>query len=146
VKSRLRWALIGLASVTLAGATWAAIAPIDFESREELFAIPNGTWARRMAGEKLEILPSQVVLVAESHDVLVLRNDDDVPQIFGPTLIMPGQTFRLPFDAPAEYEFECSAHASGQMKVIVNEALTSPMARLRWRAALVAKKVSSWTN
>ena len=51
--------------------------------------------------------------------MLLLRNLDEVPQIFGPVLIMPGQSFRLPFDVASTYSFACTAHASGQMSVIV---------------------------
>jgi len=138
---RFRGLLLGVAVVVLGPVTWAAAAPVHFDSREELFEIPKGTWARRMAGQKVEILPQEIRLVAGARDILVLRNRDDVPQIFGPTLMMPGQSFRLPFEGAAEYQFACTAHASGQMTVIVNEALTSPWARLRWRAQKILKRV-----
>ena len=65
---------------------------------------------------------------------LVLRNLDDVPQIFGPTLMMPGQSFRLPFEQASEYQFACTAHASGQMRVIVYPYPATPWARILWRA------------
>ena len=138
---RLRWFLLPLAVLILGVMTWAAEAPVRFDSREELFEIPKGTWARRMAGEKIEILPQEIRLVAGTRDILVLRNRDDVPQIFGPALMMPGQSFRLPFEGAAEYQFACTAHASGQMTVIVNEPLTSPWARFRWRAGKILKRV-----
>ena len=51
-----------------------------------------------MAGDKVEILPDEIRLTLGLNDVLLLRNLDDVPQVFGPTLIMPGQSFRLPFE------------------------------------------------
>ena len=66
-------------------------------SHEELFEIPPGTSARRIAGEDLEILPQTIRLTLGLNDVLVLKNSDTAPHIFGPTLIMPGQSFRLPF-------------------------------------------------
>jgi hypothetical protein len=50
-----------------------------------------------MAGDKVEILPPTITLTLGLNDVLLLRNADDVPQTFGPALIMPGQSFRLPF-------------------------------------------------
>jgi hypothetical protein len=137
----LRWLLLPFALLVLGTMAWAAAAPVHFDSREELFEIPKGTWARRMAGEKIEILPQEIRLVAGARDILVLRNRDDVPQIFGPALMMPGQSFRLPFEGAADYQFACTAHASGQMTVIVSEALTSPWARLRWRAAKILKRV-----
>ena len=99
---------------------WAAFAPVTYGSRDEVFRIPSGTWARRMAGEKLEILPSTIRLTLGIRDVLVLENHDDVPQQFGPTLMMPGQSFRLPFSVASDYQFACTAHASGQMTIVVD--------------------------
>ena len=55
---------------------------------------------------------------------------DDVPQIFGPTLMMPGQSFRLPFEVASSYQFACTAHASGQMTVVVDEQPDTPGAGL----------------
>ena len=62
---------------------FAAIWPVTFDSREELFEIPKGTWARRMAGDKREILPSEIHLLVGIRNVLMLKNSDDVPQTFG---------------------------------------------------------------
>jgi hypothetical protein len=125
--------LLAIALGALGWGSWAATAPIESDSREELFAIPNGTWARRMSGDPVEILPSEIRLTLGVRDVLVLVNHDDVPQLFGPALLMPGQSFRLPFSVASENVFTCTAHASGQMKVIVEEYPDSPWARLRWR-------------
>jgi hypothetical protein len=113
---------------------WAALAPIRSESRDKLFEIPKGTWARRMAGNKVEILPAEIRLTLGVRDVLVLKNLDDVPQVFGSILMMPGQSFRLPFEKAASYQFSCTAHVSGQMSITVDPDPVSPWARLRWRA------------
>ena len=131
-----RGSLAGLVTAggICAALAWAALAPINTPNRDQLFQIPKGTWARRMAGDKVEILPDHIRLTLGLRDVLVLRNQDEVPQIFGPTLMMPGQSFRLPFDRPAEYTFACTAHASGQMTIIVDPYPSNPWARLRWRA------------
>jgi len=136
------WFLALLASSALGMATWAALAPIHSVSRDEIFEIPKGTWARRMAGDKIEILPSKIHLTLGVNDVLVLRNLDDVPQVFGPALMMPGQSFRLPFELASSYQFACTAHASGQMSVIVEPTPESPWDRLRWRVtALLRSKI-----
>lgn len=128
-----RGAAAALALLVLAPLGWAALAPIEAHSREELFEIPNGTAARRIAGEDLAILPQTIHLTLGLNDVLVLKNLDAAPHIFGPTLIMPGQSFSLPFSAPSTYSFECSAHADGTLNVIVAPEPTPGWERLRWR-------------
>ncbi|WBS00480.1 hypothetical protein OU994_19435 [Pseudoduganella sp. SL102] len=120
-------------AVAAAISAWSAFAPLPDESRDELFEIPKGTWARRMAGDKVDILPDTITLTVGVKDVLLLRNADTVPQIFGPVLIMPGQDFRLPFDTVSVNEFNCSAHSSGSMKVIVEPHPAAGIARLKWR-------------
>lgn len=114
-----------------------AFFPLRFDSREEVFEIPKGTWAQRMAGNPVSILPDQIYLALGVRDLLVLRNLDDVPQMFGPTLIMPGQSFKLPFELASEYEFACTAHASGQMIVVVDPEPTVGWHRLLWRVKKV---------
>ena len=107
--------LVPLAAV-LAAAAWAGFAPLAVDSRDEPFVIPKGTWARRMAGNKVEILPPRIDLTVGLNDQLLLRNEDDVPQQFGPVLVMPGQSFRLPFEVASTYSFACTAHASGSTR------------------------------
>ena len=122
-----------LGGVALLGLAWAGFAPIRLPSREQLFEIPKGTYARRQAGDPVEILPSRITLTLGLDDVLLLRNLDDVPQVFGPTIMMPGQSFRLPFEQAAEYQFACTAHASGQMTVVVEPGPRWPWQKIRWR-------------
>jgi hypothetical protein len=129
----VKWLGILLVSIALGAAAWAALTPIRAESRDVIFEIPKGTWARRMAGNKVEILPSKIHLTLGLKDILVLKNMDDVPQIFGPTLMMPGQSFRLPFAVASDYQFACTAHASGQMTVTVEPMPESAWARVWWR-------------
>ena len=127
--------LIGsiLAAVVVMPFAVAGLTPIHSTSHDKIFTIPKGTWARRMSGDKVEILPDHIRLTLGIRDILVLRNQDEVPQIFGPTLMMPGQSFRLPFERAAEYTFACTAHASGQMTIVVEPNPTTPWARIRWR-------------
>jgi hypothetical protein len=135
-------AVLAVIVVALGAVAWAAFTPVTFASREETFEIPKGTWARRMAGNKVEILPSQVFLTLKVRDVLLLKNSDDVPQIFGPTLMMPGQSFRLPFEVASSYQFACTAHASGQMTVVVDEQPDTPWRRLVWRTRRIFRVVA----
>lgn len=127
------WILCLVGAVALAATAWAGLAPIRSPSREALFDIPKGTWARRMSGSKIEILPAEMRLTVGLRDILVLRNLDDVPQIFGPTLMMPGQSLSLPFEVPSSYTFACTAHLNGQMTIVVEPRPESPWARIRWR-------------
>lgn len=124
---------LALSLVLLGGLGWAALAPIEPASHEELFEIPAGTSARRLAGEEIEILPQTIRLTLGLNDILVFRNRDSAPHIFGPTLIMPGQTFRLPFSQASTYSFQCTAHANGQLNVIVSPGPAPGWERLLWR-------------
>jgi hypothetical protein len=135
-------AMLAVIVVAFGTAAWAAFTPVTFASREETFEIPKGTWSRRMAGNKVEILPSRVFLTLGIRDVLLLKNRDDVPQIFGPTLMMPGQSFRLPFEVASSYQFACTAHASGQMTVVVDERPDTPWRRLVWRTRRIFRVVA----
>jgi hypothetical protein len=132
---------IVLAVLSIGGLAWAALAPVEAASRDELFEIPRGTSARRLAGEHLEILPQTIRLTLGLNDVLVLRNSDEAPHIFGPALIMPGQTFRLPFSQASTYSFQCTAHADGQLNVIVEPEPAPGWKRLRWRVGSVTHRV-----
>ncbi|HTB66011.1 MAG TPA: hypothetical protein VK727_07260 [Steroidobacteraceae bacterium] len=133
------WVLTAVAAGSMVALTWAAVTPLRSASREHIFVIPKGTWARRMAGQNVAILPDHIHLTLGLHDILVLKNHDDVPQIFGPTLMMPGQSFTLPFDRPAQYQFACTAHASGQMTIVVEAFPGTPLARIAWRARALVR-------
>ena len=129
----LRWLWVIPTVAVLAALGWAGFAPIEAGSREKQFEIPKGTYARRMAGDKVEILPSEIRLTLGVKDVLLLKNLDEVPQVFGPTIMMPGQSFRLPFERAAEYDFVCTAHASGKMTILVEEEPVMPWQKIQWR-------------
>lgn len=133
--SRRAWILgAPLLGALIAALAWAGFAPIEAGSREKVFDIPQGTYARRRAGDLVEILPDTIRLTLGVKDVLLIRNHDDVPQIFGPTIMMPGQSFSLPFERAASYQFLCTAHASGQLTIDVEPEPVTPWARIRWRA------------
>ena len=139
----MKTTLLALVAAAFAGAlAWGALTPLPSDSREAVYVIPKGTWARRIAGEKLDILPQELRLVLDVRDVLVLRNQDDVPQVFGPVLIMPGQSFTMPFRRAASYQFACSLHVSGQLSVIVDPSPAPGWERLRWRIAGMGSRMA----
>lgn len=130
-------------TILLAACAWLALRPVRSATREQVFEIPAGTWARRMAGAKTEILPATLYLTVGVRDVLVLWNRDQVPQQFGPVLLMPGQRFQLPFAQAARYDFACTAHLSGQMAIVVEPYPATPWSRLRWRV-LMYTRMGQW--
>lgn len=139
---KLRPLALILTLLLLAALAWGALAPLAPTSRDELFEIPKGTWARHMAGDQVEILPERIHLTLGANDVLLLRNLDEVPQVFGPALIMPGQSFRLPFEVASSYSFACTAHASGQLSVIVAPHPAPGWETLNWRLRAWIKQLS----
>ncbi len=139
MKRGLKLLAAGLCLLITAALAWAALAPIEVDSREALFEIPAGTYARRMAGDRVEILPDTIRLTLGLKDTLLLKNLDAVPQQFGPVLIMPGQSFRLPFEVASTYSFACTAHASGQMSVIVAPRPEPGWPTLSWRLQQLKK-------
>jgi len=108
-----------IAGIALGGVAWAGLTPVGDQWRDEVHVIPKGTWARRSAGEKLDVLPAEIHLTIGVKDVLVMKNQDEVPHMFGPVLMMPGQSFRLPFSVATRYDFACTAHVNGQLTVFV---------------------------
>lgn len=132
-----------IGGVILALVIIASLWPVTFKSREELFEIPKGTFARHMAGDHHDLLPSEIDLVVGVHNVLTLKNSDDVPQTFGPTLLMPGQSLRIPFTRPSENSFNCTAHANGQLLVVVEAEPAWPWERLSWRIRWMLRKLST---
>jgi hypothetical protein len=134
---------IALGLAALGGLGWAALAPVEGASREAAFEIPRGTYAQRKAGRPVAIFPQTIRLTLGLKDVLVLRNADVVPHIFGPTVIMPGQNFTLPFDSAATYSFECTAHPNGGLSVVVAPGPAPGWERLGWRWRNLARAVSN---
>jgi hypothetical protein len=139
---RLHWLLGVLACVVVGALAWMAVTPLDADSNEQVYVIPKGTFARRMAGEQFEPLPSEIRLTLGVKDVLVLRNEDDVPHLFGPVLIMPDQSFKLPFRKASTYQFMCQLHAKGTLDIIVEATPEPGWPRLKWRAAALARSAA----
>lgn len=58
MKRRLQVIALLLAAAVAGALAWSAYAPIHPASRDALFEIPKGTWARRMAGRRLRSCPT----------------------------------------------------------------------------------------
>jgi hypothetical protein len=104
-----------------------------------VYTVPRGGAAQASAGGG-SIFPSRLRFTVGVRDVLVLRNEDDVPASFGPVRLEPGQTYRVPFHAPAEFQLACSLHPAGQVSIVVVPMPAPGLARLRWRLAEVMNR------
>lgn len=130
---RRNWPSSLLIAIVLFTLAWASLAPLRTSSRDRLLEIPKGTWDRRAAGDKAEVLPATVRLTLGVRDVLLLRNSDTVPHAFGPVQLVPGQELRLPFEAASANQIAFSARVSGKTTVLVEPLPNPGLPRLRWR-------------
>lgn len=135
------WISVLSTGIIFVAVVFAALAPISSDSREQVFVIPQGTWARRAAGQDVQNVPSEIYLTLGVKDIFVLKNHDDVPQMFGPVLIMPGQSFELPFRVASNYIFACTLHASGELSIVVEPMPDHWWTRLQWRAAALIRPI-----
>jgi hypothetical protein len=90
--------------------------------------IPRGANTRES-----QPFPSRIHLTLGLQDVLVLRNDDDRPQIVGGIPLAAGQSLRLPFHRAQDIQLACSAHPSGRVTIVVSAPPAPGLARVRWR-------------
>lgn len=118
-----------------AAAAWAAFAPLPRGPREVEYVIPKGTGDGTGTPGNVGMLPARLQLTLGVRDIVVVKNEDAVEQRFGPVLLAPGQTYRLPFSSPGRYQFACSASQGEHIVVTVDRAPSPGWARLRWRIA-----------
>ena len=124
---RGRWG-VGLAI----GATllWAALAPLRYPTRERTFVFPHGA-----------AVPAEVSLTLGVRDVLLLRNRDAAPHVFGQVLVLPGHVFRLPFEQAGDYVYACDVAPGHAVTVRVANHPDPGWARLGWRLRVLAEAV-----
>jgi hypothetical protein len=127
---RVRWG-VGLAIV--ATLLWAALAPLRYPTRERTFVFPR-------AGEQGAVR-AEVSLTLGVRDVLLLRNRDAVPHVFGQVLVLPGHVFRLPFEQAGDYVYACDVAPGHAVTVRVANHPDPGWARLGWRLRVLAEAV-----
>jgi hypothetical protein len=118
----------GLALLALAVGGWAALAPLPALPRERVIVIPQGASALGP-----QPFPSNIHLTLGLQDVLVLRNEDDRPQLIGGIEVGAGQNLRIPFHRVQDFQLACSAHPSGQLRISVSARPGPGLGRLWWR-------------
>jgi hypothetical protein len=127
---RLQWTL---GAILLASLAWAALAPLRYPTRELGFDFPHGAAVLRGKTRQAGLVPAEVRLTLGVRDVLLLRNRDLAPHVFGQVLVLPGREFRLPFEQAGEFPFACDVAAGARVMVRVLPQPDPGWRRLRWR-------------
>jgi hypothetical protein len=127
---RVRW---GMGLVIVATLLWAALAPLRYPTRERTFVFPHG------GGQGA--VPAEVSLTLGVRDVLLLRNRDATPHVFGQVLVLPGHVFRLPFEQAGDYVYACDVAPGHAVTVRVANHPDPGWARLGWRLRVLAEAV-----
>lgn len=133
---RRHWLPCAFIGAFLLAVLYGALAPLRTPSQERGFTFPAPADAQ--AARRAPALPREVRLTLGVQDVLLLRNLDRQPHVFGPLQLLPGQEFRLPFEYAGSYPYACPDVAGGTLTVRVVRLPDPGWERLRWRlAALV---------
>ena len=134
---RLQWTLAGLLCAAL---LWAAVAPLHDASREQLLEFPRGAAVLRGQPGPVQVR-AEVRLTLGVRDVLLLRNRDLAPHVFGQVLVLPGHMVRLPFERAGDFPFACDAAPGARVMVLVQPQPDPGWARLRWRLRALLEAV-----
>ena len=119
--------------VALGWAAFAPISPLEPAARELLYVIPKGAADQsRVEGYRVG-LPSEIHLRLGVRDILVLRNDDEQAQQFGPVKLASGQTYRFTFDQPQVLQLACSFHQGIGFVIFVDPPPKPGWERIWWR-------------
>jgi hypothetical protein len=129
-RHRLPCALIGALLLSL---LWGALAPLRTPSQERSFNFPAPSPSQTPGAQRAMALPRAIRLTLGVQDVLLLRNHDRRPHVFGPLQLLPGQEFRLPFEQAGTYAIACPDVAGGMLTVQVVRLPDPGWDRLRWR-------------
>ncbi len=128
---RRHWLPCAFIGAFLLSVLWGALAPLRTPSQERSFTFPAPGGS--MAARRAPALPREVRLTLGVQDVLLLRNLDRKPHVFGPLQLLPGQEFRLPFEYAGSYPYACPDVAGGTLTVRVVRLPDPGWERLRWR-------------
>jgi hypothetical protein len=135
---RLQWALGAILLLVLA---WAALAPLDYPTRELGLEFTHGAAVLRAKARNAGLVPSELRLTLGVRDVLLLRNRDVAPHVFGQVLVLPGHEFRLPFEQEGAFPFACDLATGARVLVRVLPQPDPGWERLRWRLRALADAV-----
>jgi plastocyanin len=81
------------------------------------YTIPAGTGDKIDAGEAVEVLPARLDVRLGDH--ITIDNQDGRNHVIGPFYVPAGDVMEHTFVAAGEFAGACSAHASGEIVVVV---------------------------
>jgi hypothetical protein len=84
------------------------------------------------------LVPAEIRLTLGVRDVLLLRNRDVAPHVFGQVLVLPGRVVRLPFEQAGDFPFACDLAPASKVTVRVLPQPDPGWPRLRWRLAALS--------
>jgi hypothetical protein len=96
--------------------------PTDRGPKTISLVVPLGTAQRLASGEKLRILPEEMVFVV--GDVLEVKNNDAAGHQLGPIYVPPGATSSLVLDKAEKLTYECSFQSNRYLGLDVRTATT----------------------
>jgi hypothetical protein len=116
---KLFMAVASVVLVAVAAVVWIAVAGGDDEREPETIEIvvPAGTQDRLDAGEEVVVMPTR--LEFRVGDMILIRNDDDVPQSVGPYEVDAGEEMLLQYGAPGVYEGYCPLSEGERYEIVV---------------------------
>lgn len=101
----------------------AGVAPVATSGREVVYAIQPGTARRQAAGDIVPMFPAEIRMTLGTKDILVIRNDDDVPVSIDGLLLDPGQKATQKYFTSGVFSLVCSTdYHKEQVKIVVEEA------------------------
>lgn len=89
------------------------------------FTIESGALARQLRGQTIELIPTEIELVAGQS--IVIHNEDQALHYFLDSPIWPGETLTKQFDEPGTFRysgaFTCSIGSGTSLTVLVRAAM-----------------------
>jgi hypothetical protein len=85
--------------------------------RTHEYTIPAGTGQRIDDGEKVDIVPSRIVM--HVGDRFIVHNEDDRVHMVGPYVVGAGETLEQRYATPGLLRGLCTIHQSRELEIVV---------------------------
>ena len=109
------------APATVATSGSGGVAAVSSSGREVVYAIQPGTARRQAAGEIVAMFPPEIQMTVGARDILVIRNDDDVPVSIDGLVLDPGQKATQKYYTSGTFSLVCSTdYHNERVKIVVD--------------------------